>query len=59
MLLDRQYYNPDDPRPYDDVGWTLGPLFNVETVRVEDTAVLDERMSLMTEPVRPEGARPG
>ncbi len=55
MLLDRQYYNPDDPRPYDDVGWTLGPLFNVQTVRVEDTAVLDERMSLMTEPVRPEG----
>src|SRR5690606_10519072 len=27
MLLDKQYYIPDDPRPYDDVGWTLGPLF--------------------------------
>ena len=37
MLLDKQYYNPDDPRPYDDVGWTVGPLFNAKTVRIEDT----------------------
>jgi hypothetical protein len=36
MLLDRQYYSPDDPRPYDDVGWTFGPLYNARTVRVED-----------------------
>jgi hypothetical protein len=27
---------PDDPRPYDDTGWTFGPLYNAETVRVED-----------------------
>ena len=45
MLLDKQYYNPDDPRPYDDVGWTVGPLFNAETVRVEDLAVLDMDMT--------------
>ncbi len=36
MLLDTQYYNPADPSPYDDVGWTLGPLFNVTTDRIED-----------------------
>ena len=24
MLLDTQYYNVSDPRPYDDTGWTLG-----------------------------------
>ena len=47
MLLDKQYYNPDDPRPYDDVGWTVGPLFNAKTVRVEDTAILDTDMTLM------------
>ena len=47
MLLDKQYYNPDDPRPYDDVGWTVGPLFNAKTVRVEDTAILDAEMTLV------------
>src|SRR5580704_5558610 len=26
MLLDTQYYSTSDPRPYDDTGWTLGPL---------------------------------
>lgn len=46
MLLDKQYYNPDDPSPYDDTGWTHGPLFNVETVRVEDVAVLDVPMTV-------------
>lgn len=44
MLLDKQYYNPNDPAPYDDVGWTVGPLFNAETVRVEDPAILDADM---------------
>jgi hypothetical protein len=47
MMLDRQYFNVNDPRPYDDVGWTLGPLYNVKTVRVEDTAVLDAPMTLV------------
>ena len=36
MLLDTQYYNVNDPRPYDDTGWTLGPLRNVKTVRVKE-----------------------
>jgi len=40
MLLDTQYYNVNDPRPYDDTGWTLGALRNVKTVRVTDKAVL-------------------
>ncbi|MGI9629240.1 MAG: hypothetical protein ACR2QM_20625, partial [Longimicrobiales bacterium] len=47
MLLDKQYYNPNDPAPYDDVGWTVGPLFNTKTVRVEDTSILDEDMTLV------------
>lgn len=45
MLLDKQHYNPNDPRPYDDVGWTVGPLFNARTVRVEDMAILDMDMT--------------
>jgi hypothetical protein len=53
MLLDKQYYNPNDPSPYDDTGWTLGPLFNVTTDRVEDTAILQARMQMVSGPVMP------
>ncbi|MBS1724312.1 MAG: hypothetical protein JSS66_15320 [Armatimonadetes bacterium] len=42
MLLDKQYYRSDDPSPYDDTGWTLGPLFDLATVRVKDKSVLDK-----------------
>lgn len=55
MLLDTQYYNVNDPRPYDDTGWTLGPLHNVKTVRAKDTAVLDVPMTLTTEMIKVKG----
>lgn len=55
MLLDIQYYNPNDPSPYDDVGWTLGPMFNTETVRVTDSAILGAPMTLVSDPVRAPG----
>ena len=55
MLLDKQYYNPDDPRPYDDVGWTVGPLFNARTVRIEDPAILDAGMSMVESVMVPGG----
>ena len=55
MLLDTQYYNPNDPRPYDDTGWTLGPLYNVKTVRVVDTEVLEVPMTLLNSDVKVEG----
>jgi hypothetical protein len=48
MLLDTQYYNPNDPRPYDDTGWTLGPLHNVKTVRITDAKILDAPMTLLS-----------
>ncbi len=48
MLFDTQYYNVNDPRPYDDTGWTLGALRNVKTVRVTDKNVLDVPMVLLT-----------
>lgn len=51
MLLDTQYYNPKDPRPYDDTGWTLGPLYNVKTVRITDTKILDAPMNLLAKDV--------
>lgn len=47
MLLDTQYYSVSDPRPYDDTGWSLGPLKNVRTVRVTDPDVLKVPMTLL------------
>jgi len=55
MLLDKQFFNTNDGRPYDDVGWQLGPLFNVQTDRVTDAAVLAVPMGLVAGPVRAEG----
>jgi hypothetical protein len=55
MLLDTQYYKPDDPRPYDDTGWTLGALHNVKTIRATDQKVLEVPMTLLEEDVRVQG----
>ncbi|MEO8727079.1 MAG: M14 family zinc carboxypeptidase [Acidobacteriaceae bacterium] len=44
MMLDTQYYNPKDPRSYDDTGWTMGALYNVKTTRVLDTSILSAPM---------------
>jgi hypothetical protein len=55
MMLDRQYFNVNDPRPYDDVGWTLGPLHNVRTARVEDVSILAAPMTLVPGPVASPG----
>jgi hypothetical protein len=59
ILLDTQYYNADDPFPYDDTGWTHGPLYNAVTVRVEDVSVLDAPMTLVRETVRAPGGVAG
>jgi len=56
MLLDIQYYNPKDPKPYDDTGWTLGPLFNVKTARITSAAILEQPMKRLPAPVRISGS---
>src|SRR5205085_6562829 len=56
MLLDTQYYNVSDPRPYDDTGWTLGALRNVKTIRVTDKSVLQTAMTLLTKDARVTGS---
>ncbi len=48
MLLDTQWYSVNDPRPYDDTGWTLGALSNIKTVRVTDTSILQAPMTSTT-----------
>jgi len=47
MMFDRQYYNPSDPSPYDDTGWSVGPLRHVKTVRLTGAAILDAPMTLL------------
>ena len=59
MLLDTQFYNVGDPQPYDDTGWTLGPLRNVSTTRVTDVAFLKAQMTLLSEPARATGSLEG
>jgi hypothetical protein len=59
MLLDTQYYSIHDPRPYDDTGWTLGPLFDVHTLRVTDTSILKAPMTLLSGTDHPAGKLSG
>jgi len=59
MLLDTQYYSTSDPRPYDDTGWTLGPLRNVATLRVTSPAILQARMTLVRGSVPTSGSVTG
>ncbi len=59
MLLDTQYFNVSEPRPYDDTGWTLGALKNVKTVRVKDSAILKCAMNLLTNDAKPAGSVKG
>src|SRR5687768_10268915 len=59
MLLDTQYYNVNDPNPYDDTGWTMGPMRNVKTVRIIDKSVLEIPATLLTADVKVKGALGG
>jgi hypothetical protein len=58
MLLDQQYYSAEDRRPYDDSGWSQGPLRNVETYRITDASVLTVPMEKVGE-VKAPGALTG
>ena len=55
MLFDTQYYNVNDPRPYDDTGWTIGAMRNVKTVRVTDKTILTAPMVMLTSDARVRG----
>lgn len=53
-LLDHQYWAPNDPQQdvYDDTGWTMGELGNVQVVRVTDAKALSAAMERVTGDVR-------
>ena len=44
----KQEYGADDPRPYDDTGWTLQYVRNVALNSIKDTTVLRAPTTLMT-----------
>jgi Zinc carboxypeptidase len=43
-----QRYRPDDPPPFDEMGWTLDAQRHVETIAVGDSSVLRGPMHLLT-----------
>jgi hypothetical protein len=55
MLLDKQFYNPNDTPPYDDTGWTVQALRNLKSVRVTDVGILKAAMTPVGERAAPEG----
>lgn len=56
MLLDTQYYSAQDPAPYDDTGWSLGPMFDVHTTRIVDSGILHAPMTPVSASARWEDA---
>ena len=59
MYLSLQQFSLDNPRPYDDTGWTFQLMRNVEIVEIEDAKVLEEDMTLLTVPARAPGGISG
>jgi hypothetical protein len=56
-ILDYQYWAPNDPQQdvYDDTGWTMGELGNVQVVRVTDAKVLSASMDRINGEVKTPG----
>jgi len=52
-LLEIQKY-PEDAEflPYDDISWTMGLLYGVETVRIDEASILQEPMERISFPYR-------
>ncbi len=50
MYFSLQQFSLDNPRPYDDTGWTFQLMRNVVVTPVGDPDILDEDMTLLTSP---------
>lgn len=59
MYTSVQNYPASNPRPYDDTGWTMQYMRNVELKTVRDPAVLQRPMTLLAADVAPRGAIAG
>ncbi len=54
-----QTYPVANPRPYDDTGWTMAYMRNLNMKTVHDPAVLKQPMTLLTADVAPKGVVAG
>jgi hypothetical protein len=59
MYLSLQQFSLENPRPYDDTGWTFQLMRNIELKEIKDPAVLEEDMTLLTAPAHAPGGISG
>jgi len=59
MYLSLQQFSLENPRPYDDTGWTFQLMRNVELEEVSDVDVLARNMTLLADSVRAPGGISG
>ena len=59
MYFSVQNYPVQNPRPYDDTGWTMQYMRNVKVTPVTSKAVLDQQLTLLTKDVKAGGGVDG
>jgi hypothetical protein len=59
MYFSIQNYPPQNPRPYDDTGWTFGYMRDLTIAEVKDAAVLTQKMTKVAGPVKAPGGIEG
>lgn len=59
MYFSVQNYAPQNPRPYDDTGWTFQYMRDIKLVPVTDKSLLDQPMTLITADVTAPGGIEG
>jgi hypothetical protein len=59
MYFSFQSFSPNNPRPYDDTGWTFQLMRNVVITPIAERSVLEQRMTPVIGPVRAPGGIEG
>jgi hypothetical protein len=59
MYFSIQNYAPQNPRPYDDTGWTFQFMRDIKLQTVTDKSLLDQPMTLITSEVKAPGGIEG
>src|SRR5208337_692288 len=52
MYFSVQNYPPENPRPYDDTGWTMQYMRNIKLAPVTGRSVLDQPMAMIYSDVK-------
>ena len=59
MYMSVQNYPADNPRPYDDTGWTMQYMRNVKVTVLTEKSALDQPMTLLKADAKPAGGTDG